>query len=1338
MQKILTLLIALVICFQTLNAQVEKYHRLKINTPEATDINKLASLGISLENLESKPNVFIIGEFSETEIELIDASGLRYEVVIDDVSSYYQQRNAKYNIEELNNEMKAKRRNYFGYVTPANFSLGSMGGYHTYQELLNELDEMKSLYPNLISTKAAIGLTNTIENRPVYWVRISNDPQANQDKPKVLYTALTHAREPASMQQMLYQMWYILENYETNPEIQYLVDNLELFFIPCVNPDGYIYNQTTNPNGGGMWRKNRRNNGGSMGVDLNRNFGYQWGYDNSGSSPNGSSDTYRGTAPFSEPETQLVKQFVETREFTLALNNHTYSDILIYPWGYSNFLTPDANIFIEYAKLLTSENGYVYGTCYETLNYTANGVSDDWFYGEQTTKNKVFAFTPEAGSPSDGFWPAVNRIEEICAGHTGMNLYLARFALPYASITDKSSRIFNTLTTPVPFDLRSLGQVENPTYTVSIVPITSNIQTVSNPVTYSNMDVLEVVTDTIFITFKPNISNGEIVKFLFSLDNGTFTYTDTITKVYGASEIIIDDPCSNMNNWISSSWNTTTQHYYSSPTSINDSPGANYPNNSNTHITLAFDVDLTDAVMAWVEFMARWNIEANWDYAQFMVSTNNGTTWIPLQGKHTVMGGSNQDTNKPLYHGNQNQWVKEEVSLDNYLGSTIKLRFRLVSDVTINGLGFFFDDFKLEKMVASTNPIISLPEEIVFNQGEVVSIDARDYISNFNTSLTLSWSGNQNISIVNNDWILSITNSSPSWSGEEVVTFTVNGDSGESSCDVSITCVFTNTVPVIVGQSFVYTLMDTPIDLSLDFLMVEDNDNNFPDDFTLLAYPGENFTLENLTVSPIEGYTGLIYVPVAVYDGISTSETFNLEILVIDPASIPVIVGQNYVFTLMDTPIELSFEYLKVVDENNTYPDGFTLSAFEGDNYTLDDLTVIPSEGFIGNIFVPVTVSDGLNTSNVFNLVIEVINPANIPSIVGQNYVYTLMGSPILLSIEFLLIEDEDSVFPNDFSLTAYPGENYSLSQLTITPSEGFIGFISVPVVVFDGTFTSEIFNLEIEVINPANVPTITGQNYVSTSINTPLLLSLDFLIVEDEDSLFPDEFILNVFAGSNYTISNQTITPTSNFIGFLSVPVSVSDGTFTSEIFNLEVEVINTTITPVITGQQQVSTNKGITLSLSLDHLIVEDEDSVYPDDFTLFAFEGDNYYLENLQITPHQEFVGSIFVPVAVSDGINTSEIFNLEVVVIDPSNDVISQTGDVSIRYVAKDRLLYIEFNPSAGYKRADIINILGSTVDSKPIETNQKFIVFNVNRLSSGVFVIRLLGKGESFIARKIVL
>ena len=176
-----------------------------------------------------------------------------------------------------------------------------MGGYYSPIQVLNELDSMRLFYPALISQKTAVGSQQTIEGRDVYCVRISNTPDQNTNKPKIQYNSLTHAREPMGMQQMMFFMWYLLENYTTNEEVKYLVDNLELYFIPVMNPDGFMYNYITDPAGGGMWRKNRRNNGsGEYGVDLNRNFGYKWGYDNYGSSPDPWSETYRGPSAFSD------------------------------------------------------------------------------------------------------------------------------------------------------------------------------------------------------------------------------------------------------------------------------------------------------------------------------------------------------------------------------------------------------------------------------------------------------------------------------------------------------------------------------------------------------------------------------------------------------------------------------------------------------------------------------------------------------------------------------------------------------------------------------------------------------------------------------------------------------------------------------------------------------------------------------------------------------------------------------------------------------------------------------------------------------------------------------
>jgi len=334
------------------------------------------------------------------------------------------------------------------------------------------------------------------------------------------------------MQQMIYQMWDLLEKYGDDPEITYYIDNLELYFVPCVNPDGYERNRSTNPNGGGTWRKNRKQNSAfSYGIDLNRNWGYKWGYDNTGSSNSGMSETYRGTAPFSEVETQVLRDFFQSKEISLCLNNHCYSNLLVFPYGYINAYPPEYPIFMAYSQRLTSENDYAYGNCFETVGYNANGGSDDWLL-EDTTKNRIFAFTPEAGNPSEGFWPPSHRIEAICAGHIGMNKYLMRFALPFVEIEDKTETTFQSLNCTFKFELLSLGLPKNVIFSVTMEPVSNNILSVqATPVVFENLNVLDKVEGELSFTLKPNTRGDEVV-FDICIDNGTFTQKYRFTKLF--------------------------------------------------------------------------------------------------------------------------------------------------------------------------------------------------------------------------------------------------------------------------------------------------------------------------------------------------------------------------------------------------------------------------------------------------------------------------------------------------------------------------------------------------------------------------------------------------------------------------------------------------------------------------------------------------------------------------------------------------------------------------------------------------------------------------------------
>lgn len=386
-----------------------------------SEMRLMASVGVGLDHLGEKEANYIVAEFSEWEITQIRQLKLKVEILIPDMTTYYRERNLML----CESEKVAKTT----LALPFGFNYGSMAGFLTTAETALELDSMYMEYPNLVTPKVNIG--NTIEGRPIWMVKISDNPTIDENEPEALFTGVHHAREVITVTQSIYFMQYLLENYGTDPAITYLLQNRELYFIPIVNSDGYFYNETTDPLGGGMWRKNRRDNGdGTFGIDLNRNYGFQWGFDDLGSEPFTNSERYRGTAPFSEPETQVMRAFCASRQFKTALNTHSYGRLLLYPWGYELNPCPDEALFNLRGGLMTQFNFYTYGQSPAVL-YAVNGEANDWMYGEEILKPKIMAMTSETGDMNDGFWPLQNRILPLCEEMLPLLLDNAWFAGEY-------------------------------------------------------------------------------------------------------------------------------------------------------------------------------------------------------------------------------------------------------------------------------------------------------------------------------------------------------------------------------------------------------------------------------------------------------------------------------------------------------------------------------------------------------------------------------------------------------------------------------------------------------------------------------------------------------------------------------------------------------------------------------------------------------------------------------------------------------------------------------------------------------------------------------------------
>lgn len=862
------ILLSIIFFTLTLTLNAQDYSRLKVFANEE-QLFKLGNLGVAVDHGIRKEGTFFISDFSQAERAIMDQYEFNYEVLIEDVEKYYA--------EILNNPEKpqASLKNticsntssgsssYANPATPTNFNLGTMGGYLKYNEMLAELDAMVQQYPNLITAKAPISTFVSHENRPIYHVKISDNPNVDENEPNALYTAIHHAREPMSLMETIFFMWYVLENYGTNEEITYLVNQTQLFFVPCINPDGYVYNETTNPNGGGMWRKNRRNNGGGVyGVDLNRNYGYGWG--TTGTSTNTSNDTYCGTAPYSEPEVQAMRWLVQNNKFVSAFNAHTYARSILFPIGTTTAEFADHHDYFQAeSNHMVQFNGYT--AMKSSALYPASGDSDDYMYKMDIgvgVKDTMFVHTPEVGT---AFWQPSSEIIATCKEMVFPNLVLAHITRNYVVVKDTDPNSISTLSGNFNHSANRLGRMSGPV-TVSIQPLL-NITSVGNAVVY-DLALMQTSTGAISYTLNPNIQFGNLVKYIIKTDNGLWVKRDTIVKTFGAYNLQVTENATAVTNW-TGNWSTTTSTFVSSPKCFTDTPTGNYVNNANTTYSYVPTIDLTNAYAAQISFYAKWNIEADYDYAQFQVSTDGGTTWIGQCGNYTNAGtsanGSVQPNNQPVYDGVMSSWVMEEINLSDYLGQIIKVRFQLRSDGGTRKDGFYFDDFNI--YFNNQGPAVTPTAQFTTNNAVVCSGLFTDFTdSSLDNPTTWTWDfGDGSTDNVQNPTHVFVN------AGTFTVQLTVSNTAGSNTFSQVITVNQTPTITVSTSDT------DGVICLNDGNILLISNQTGTV--FSGSGIVGSSF-------DPIAAGLGLHMITASFTDGIGCTANETLSIVVEDCASI--------------------------------------------------------------------------------------------------------------------------------------------------------------------------------------------------------------------------------------------------------------------------------------------------------------------------------------------------------------------------------------------------------------------------------------------------------------------
>ena len=335
-------------------------------------------------------------------------------------------------------------------------------------------------------------------------------------------------------------------------------------------------------------------------------------------------------------------------------------------------------------------------------------------------------------------------------------------------------------------------------------------------------------------------------------------------------------------------------------------------------------------------------------------------------------------------------------------------------------------------------------------------------------------------------------------------------------------------------------------------------------------------------------------------------------------------------------------------------PDGDALSYLVSDDggatgIDISDSGLVswtPTEEQTGTWSVTIAVQDDqlAESSQAFYIYVAGMPPQASASIISDPQIFVTAGSLFSYAV---VVESDDKQTAVEFSLLKAPtGMAIDASTGVVTwqtSAPGDIGAYEISVMAKQGDLEDvQTFTLQVQNIPPV----ITGQAYpLSTPEETPLEIIFGDILVQD-DQTYPDDFQLQIGAGDNYSYSENTITPNTDFNGALSVPVQVYDGMDESNWFNLVVTVTAVNDVPLIIGQDDLSVSAGQSLEITLADLTVEDPDNTYPDDFTLQVLTGDHYTVNGTTITKDAGYSRPLTVGVKVNDSSDDSPVYELYV--------------------------------------------------------------------------------------------
>jgi carboxypeptidase T len=282
-------------------------------------------------------------------------------------------------------------------------------GYHTAQTLEQDLRRLAQDNAEFVELRQ---IGRSVEGRPLWALRIG---ERRDSTSKVAVVGCHHAREWISVEVPFRLAEHLIDNASAEPVRSWLQQG-EVWVAPMVNPDGHEFTRTQER----LWRKNRRRNpNGTIGVDPNRNYGYMWGTLNvNTSSHTPGDDTYVGPRAFSEPEVRAVRDLIARQLPGGVLTYHSYSQLILYPWGYTSEPVPEDEgdraelraLAEDMQRLIQGVHGTAYTPQQASQLYPTAGDTVDWAYGEYDVPALTIELRP-ATALEGGFILPASQIE---------------------------------------------------------------------------------------------------------------------------------------------------------------------------------------------------------------------------------------------------------------------------------------------------------------------------------------------------------------------------------------------------------------------------------------------------------------------------------------------------------------------------------------------------------------------------------------------------------------------------------------------------------------------------------------------------------------------------------------------------------------------------------------------------------------------------------------------------------------------------------------------------------------------------------------------------------------